>query len=211
MEADEEIKALFAQYTYAYVTKRDDGVWVVKGNIDLFGKELVELPFKGITYEVTRDFTCQNNQLTSLEGAPQSVGGDFYCHNNRLVTLYGAPKLVKGDFYASFFDKNGNGNTGYSSLIANLRNKIIESNPLISLMGCPEEICGNLHIYNSNLVNFAGISSKIGGKILCDGNPLTSLDDLPEGWEEKLCDHNGEKFITTLIRTPTNQTKGMQF
>jgi hypothetical protein len=24
-------------------------------------------------------FYCDNNQLTSLEGCPSSVGGDFYC------------------------------------------------------------------------------------------------------------------------------------
>ena len=78
-------------------------------------------------------------------------------------------------------------------------------------MGGPEEITGDLYIYNSNLVNFAGISSKIGGKILCDGNPLTSLDGLPEGWEEKLCDHDEEKLTTTLTRTTTNQTQSMQF
>ena len=38
MSTDQEIKALFAQYTKASVTKRD-GVWVVKGNIDLYRKK----------------------------------------------------------------------------------------------------------------------------------------------------------------------------
>jgi hypothetical protein len=40
-----------------------------------------------------------DNQLTSLEGAPQSVGGYFSCSNNHLTSLKGAPQSVDGVFY----------------------------------------------------------------------------------------------------------------
>ena len=47
------------------------------------------------------DFDCRNNQLTSLEGAPSSVGGNFYCDHNQLASLAGAPQSVGGHFYCS--------------------------------------------------------------------------------------------------------------
>ena len=39
--------------------------------------------FKGIRFgHINGGFYCDNNQITSLEGAPQTVGGGFYCTNN---------------------------------------------------------------------------------------------------------------------------------
>ena len=46
-------------------------------------------------------FKCYGNQLTSLEGAPQTVGGDFDCRNNQFTSLKGAPQKVDGAFYCS--------------------------------------------------------------------------------------------------------------
>lgn len=46
-------------------------------------------------------FSCMNNQLTSLEGAPQSVGGGFDCGSNRITSLVGAPQSVGGGFWCS--------------------------------------------------------------------------------------------------------------
>ena len=45
-------------------------------------------------------FYCENNQLTSLVGAPQKVGS-FSCGNNLLTSLEGAPRKVrfKGWFF----------------------------------------------------------------------------------------------------------------
>ena len=47
---------------------------------------------------VTGYFYCNNNNLTSLEGAPKEVGGGFYCSSNNLTSLEGAPKKVGGSF-----------------------------------------------------------------------------------------------------------------
>ena len=54
---------------------------------------------------VKGDFDCRNNQLTSLEGAPQKVGGDFYCYDNNLVFdeihFYGClPDVIGGKLVA---------------------------------------------------------------------------------------------------------------
>jgi len=44
-------------------------------------------------------FYCSLNNLTSLDGAPSSVGGSFYCHINNLTSLDGAPRSVGKDFW----------------------------------------------------------------------------------------------------------------
>ena len=55
---------------------------------------------KGVRFgKVSGNFWCDGNQLTSLVGAPQSVGGGFYCENNQLTSLVGAPQTVNGDFW----------------------------------------------------------------------------------------------------------------
>jgi hypothetical protein len=45
------------------------------------------------------NFDCSDNQLTSLEGAPQEVGRDFYCSGNQITSLKGAPRSVRKDFH----------------------------------------------------------------------------------------------------------------
>ena len=56
----------------------------------------------GAPQTVDGGFYCHNNQLTSLLGAPQTVGNSFYCHKNQLASLEGAPQTVGGDFYCSY-------------------------------------------------------------------------------------------------------------
>ena len=52
--------------------------------------------------KVDGDFRCENNNLTSLQGAPKYVGGNFYCYDNDLSSLQGASKYVGGDFICSY-------------------------------------------------------------------------------------------------------------
>jgi hypothetical protein len=59
---------------------------------------------KGAPQTVGGNFSCYNNQLTTLEGAPQTVGGRFYCFNNQLTTLEGAPRTVGGGFSCNAFE-----------------------------------------------------------------------------------------------------------
>ena len=56
--------------------------------------------FKGVRFgNVSKSFNCGDNQLTTLVGAPQTVGGGFWCHNNQLTSLVGAPQTVDRGFY----------------------------------------------------------------------------------------------------------------
>ena len=60
----------------------NNGLVDVDASVDLSYIRLTKLPLQ--FGKVTGNFNCGNNKLTSLEGAPQSVGGDFYCDNNPL-------------------------------------------------------------------------------------------------------------------------------
>ena len=97
---------------------------VIKGNVDLRGLCLFKLPDFLSDVEVTGDFMCSDNKLTSLEGCPKSVGRYFWCHNNQLPSLKGCPKSVGGDFHCS-------------------------NNQLTSLKGCPKSVGGNFYCDNN--------------------------------------------------------------
>ena len=69
-----------------------DVIW--DGDCDWFDERLTEFPPNFV--EVTGYFSCSKNQLTSLEGAPQTVGGDFYCRNNKNITSIPAGIQIGG-------------------------------------------------------------------------------------------------------------------
>jgi hypothetical protein len=97
-------KAL-ADIYYRIITE-SSGRKVIKGSVDLSSLYLKELPEWLSDVEVEAHFFCDKNKLTTLAGAPETVGGTFYCCNNKLTTLQGAPKTVRGDF--SCYDNPGN-------------------------------------------------------------------------------------------------------
>ena len=72
------------------------------------------------------DFSCRDNKLESLVGAPLTVGGSFYCYNNQLHSLVGAPQSVGGDFYCN-------------------------NNQLHSLEGAPLTVGGGFYCYNNTI------------------------------------------------------------
>jgi len=123
---NEEIIKICEKYEINNYTINSDGSIDVDGNVELLLLDfalqnqhmLKQLPLK--FRNVTGNFWCDNNKLTSLEGCPQSVGGgfdcgfnqlttlegcpqsigrSFYCYNNQLTTLEGGPQSVGGDFY----------------------------------------------------------------------------------------------------------------
>jgi phosphoserine phosphatase len=68
-----------------------DGLISTDDNVKLI-KKIKKLPVQ--FSHVGGYFDCRYNELTSLEGAPQSVGGYFNCYDNKLISLEGAPKSV---------------------------------------------------------------------------------------------------------------------
>ena len=80
------------------------GLVDVVGNFDCKDQNLTD--FKGVRFgSVSGHFNCSNNQLTSLEEAPKSVGLGFNCANNNLTSLEGAPQKLE---YTSFLHCSDN-------------------------------------------------------------------------------------------------------
>ena len=89
---------------YTRIITESNGRKVIKGDVDLSDLYLKELPEWLSDVEIEGSFFCGNNKLTTLAGAPKTVGGNFFCHNNKLTTLQGAPETVRGIF--SCYDNN---------------------------------------------------------------------------------------------------------
>ena len=68
----------------------------VTGDVILRGLGLTKIPINFT--EVGGVFYCYDNQLTSLEGAPEKVGGDFNCEDNPLKSTKGKPAFIGGEF-----------------------------------------------------------------------------------------------------------------
>ena len=152
IQSDSEIHKLCIEYGIENYTI-NNGLVDVNGDVDLSSKNLTKLPIKfGV---IIGYFSCDDNQLTSLEGAPQFVGSYFYCHNNKLTSLKGAPQEVSGDFYC-------------------------HNNKLTTLEGAPQKVGNSFYCYNNKLTSLVGAPEKVGKLFNCGNNQLTSLDGAPK-------------------------------
>ena len=86
--------------------------------------------------QVAGDFSCYNNNLTSLEGSPKEVGGIFFCSYNNLTSLEGSPKEVGGNFSCYH-------------------------NKLTSLEGSPKEVGGNFDCSCNKLTSLRNIHKHV--------------------------------------------------
>ena len=85
-ESNQNIDSICKKYGIKNYTINGDGSIDVDGNVNLSSKRLTKLPLK--FRNVSGGFYYHTNQLTSLEGSPQSVGGNFDCYNNQLKDVY---------------------------------------------------------------------------------------------------------------------------
>ena len=95
-QSESEVAKICDKYDISNWTLNSDGLVDVDGDVNLYGmisrESLVKLPLK--FGEVTGHFTCNGNKLTTLEGAPHTIGGFLSCENNQLTSLEFAPKSV---------------------------------------------------------------------------------------------------------------------
>ena len=96
-ESFEDIDSICRKYGIVNYTINPDGSVDVDGDVNLDNGVLIKLPLR--FRNVSGDFHCSYNQLTTLEGAPREVGRGFSCSYNKLTTLEGAPERVGGSFY----------------------------------------------------------------------------------------------------------------
>ncbi len=163
------IKILCLTYGIKNYTINPDGTIDVDGDVDLFGKNLNKLPLK--FREVTGNFSCSENKLTTLEGGPQSVGCHFSCRGNQLTTLEGAPKLVGGSFYC--YENNLHTLEGAPHSVGGVFDCSL--NRLTTLEGAPQSIIGDFICYRNQLTTLEGAPKSIGGGFYCESNPLDSI------------------------------------
>ena len=152
----------------------------IVGNLECRFLDLTSLPawFQSIE-EVTGWFDCSDNQLTSLEGSPETVGGSFRCDNNRLTSLEGSPQTVGGWFYCY-------------------------SNKLTSLEGGPQTVGGSFSCSNNQLTSLEGCPQTVGGSFYYHSNKLTSLQGLPKKIGRDLwCYNNAKQFTDADIQSDT--------
>ena len=145
IQTDEEIHELCRKYEISNYTINEDKSVDVDGDVDLYYKNLTKLPLK--FRHVKGNFSCVDNNLETLEGAPETVDGYFSCVRNKLTTLEGAPETVGGEFNCN-------------------------SNNLTTLQGAPRRVNGSFYCsYNKNLMSLEGIST-IYGNLYCYDTPV---------------------------------------
>jgi len=151
-ESFEDIDSICKKYSIENYTINSDGTVDVDGDVYLNNKS-TKLPLK--FGKVSGDFDCNFNNLTTLEGCPQSVGGNFGCTNNKLTTLEGCPQSVGGYFTCGY-------------------------NLLISLKGCPQSVGGDFSCKRNLLTTLEGCPQSLIGNFYCDENELTTLKGGPK-------------------------------
>ncbi len=158
-----------------WLDKCTNGTWSVNpetGLIDIIGSFRCTNQglenFKGVSFgTVTGYFNCAFNRITSLEGAPRSVGGGFHCNSNDLTSLEGAPVTVGGDYNCSH-----NRLTSLEGAPIYLDdNFYCDGNNIKSLKGAPQK-CRNFRFQVNEVVNLEGFP------VECldfngNGNPLS--------------------------------------
>ena len=188
-----ESKTGLTQEQEKFLNMYTEGTWTynpatelvdVKGNFDCSKQKRKSL--SGVRFgKVSGDFYCENNNLTSLEGAPQEVGGNLWCYGNNLTSLAGAPQKV-----GSEFDCSGNNLTSLVGAPQEVGGAFwCKNNKLTSLEGAPQKVGGDFDCKNNKLTSLEGAPQEVGGGFDCQYNKLTSLAGGPQevGWNFK-CD-----------------------
>ena len=170
------------------------GLVDVQGSFDCSNRGLKSLG--GIRFGmVTGNFSCADNQLTNLEGAPQTVEGYFYCAFNKLTTLEGAPRTVEGNFSCAF--------NKLTTLIGAPRTVeedfYCSYNKLTTLVGAPQTVTGNFRCDRNQLTTLAGAPMTVEGNFWGDVFKLESGEWNPTGWMQVL--RTGSTDAKRLILT----------
>jgi len=156
-----DIDSICKKYGIKDYTINEDGSIDVDGDVHLSDRRLgilTKLPLK--FRNVTNNFFCGYNKLTSLEGAPNSVGGDFACSHNQLTSLEGCPQSVGDCFNCSH-------------------------NQLTTLEGCPQSIGEYFGCSYNKLVDLKGFPEFWDGWVDYSNNPISDiLDKFPK---DKVC------------------------
>ena len=155
------------------VKKRSDGSYDVDDHVHLEGLKLTKLPVKFNI--VTGSFWCNENELTTLEGAPKEVGKDFVGFNNKLTSLEHGPQKVGQDFWV-----NSNNLTSLKHSPKSINGDYwCSKNPIKNLVGMTQSRVTNLICFACKLTSLKGAAKEVIHKVDVSYNNLTSLEGAP--------------------------------
>ena len=159
----------------------------------LFLKELPDFLFD---VEISSEFDCSNNNLTSLKGCPRVVNGGFYCDSNPdLTSLEGCPEIVGEDFicWATGIDSLKYAPKHiYGSFHCN------RNINLINLTNGPTTVGGGYYAQMGSLKSLEGAPVAITGNMDCSFNKLTSLKWAPTTIHNGYFNCEGNKLLKSL-------------
>jgi len=150
---EQEVIDLCSEYGIENYQIRDDGSIDVDGDVYLMNRlgDLKQLP---LTFnEVRGNFSCKDNNLTTLKGCPKEIHRRFSCSWNKITSLEHSPKIVLGNFNCL-------------------------ENDITSLEGLENTyISGGLYVrFCSNLYSLKGFPKKVGG-FNCPDIPIEPIYD----------------------------------
>jgi hypothetical protein len=149
---EQEIKDLCSKYNITDYQIRDDGSIDVDGDVYLMNRlgDLKQLP---LTFNEVKEFYCDNNNLTTLEGCPKEVHGGFACSNNK--SLEHSPLTIEDGYFSCW------GNI-YITSLEGLENTYITGE--LGVWGC------------ENLYSLKGFPKKV-SRFDCEDTPIEPIYD----------------------------------
>lgn len=183
-----------------YVINRDRSI-DVHGNVDISNQNLNKLPLK--FRAIIGSFDCSSNNLTSLVGAPKSVGKHqkcddddflfylvstmgFDCSHNKLTSLVGAPVKVGGDFDCAY-----NLLDSLSGITSRIHLSLYcSNNQLTSLENGPTKIGEDFDCSNNKLCDLVGVNKRLKYDFNCSNNLLTTIEGYPKKVDSFDCSSN---------------------
>lgn len=185
-----------------------EGEWIVnpstgevdvKGSFYCSGQGLKD--FKGVRFgRVSGNFSCSDNVLTSLVGAPQEVEGKFSCDRNRLTNLVGAPQKMQESFECQEQVPGLTSLEGSPQRVWNFR---CDGNRLTDLVGAPQKVSGYFWCNDNELTSLKGGPQEVGGNFMGKKNRLTSVEGAPQkisGYFDFSLNPVSEKALKLIIR-----------
>jgi len=152
---EQEIEYLCSEYGIENYQIRDDGSIDVDGGVHLHSS-LVDLKQLPLSFnEVKGNFTCGNNNLTTLEGCPKKIVGNFYCSKNKLISLEHSPLTIEDGYFSCW------GNI-YITSLEGLENTYITGE--LGVWGC------------ENLYSLKGFPKKV-SRFDCEDTPIEPIYD----------------------------------
>jgi hypothetical protein len=190
-----------------WLTLNDDGTYDYDGSLNLESMQLKSLKEIPIRFRrVNGFFSCSNNKLTSLEGAPLEISEHFNCYENQLISLQYSPLEVGGTFHCS------------SNQLTSLEGAPLEVgghfwcsyNKLTSLQYSPSKIGGTLGCFKNKLISLQYAPSVVNGGVWCDSNNLLSKECLSVVQGEFIFKNNTFSVSKEVIRTVKQMTYEQQ-